>query len=382
MVLYIPASYFRTAYSGSENTSHLIKPNLLSMKKILSAFSILLCSLASQSQLCPGGGVDFAGIVTFDQSWIQGCLTGTSCNGGIGFDNRAACEPTTAMDACAPTPGCTSATNGSDIWFRFYATGTTAAINVIQQVSFVATIQAFSGGPACGSLTEIGCAIAGGPSSGVVLNLSGLTLGGTYYFRVFGSSNPASQRTGTFCFCGSANLGSGVLPVVLSDFKAVAQKNRVILKWTTASELDNRSFELERSTDGTNFTNLTTINGSGTTSSSTQYEHTDVLAVKGNNYYRLKITDANGRHNYSDIRVAKIDYGKLISVFNNPVKGDLIIDASAATKIVLMNMSGQQVQTAQLKQGRNVIAVSHLNTGNYFVKSIRDNETYKISIVQ
>jgi hypothetical protein len=374
---------FIAGYSRcSENTTHLYKPNLLTMKKILSAFSLLLCSLISQSQLCPGGGVNFANVVTFDQSWIQGCLTGTSCNGGIGFDNRAACEPTTAMDACAPVPGCTSAINGSDIWFRFYATGTTATINVIQQVSFIAVIQAFSGGPACGGLTQIGCAIAGGPSTGVVLNLSGLTPGGIYYFRVFGSASSAAQRNGTFCFCGSAGLGSTPLPVVLTEFKAVAQKNKVILKWITASELDNRSFELERSTDGTNFTTLISINGSGTTSSSTQYEHTDVMAVKGNNYYRLKITDANGRHNYSDIRVAKIDYGKLISVFNNPVKGNLIIDASAATKIVLMNMSGQHVQTAQLKQGRNVIPVSHLNTGNYFVKSIEDNETYKISIVQ
>jgi Secretion system C-terminal sorting domain len=352
------------------------------MKKLILLATAILCVIIMRAQLCPGGGVDFANIVTFDQSWIQGCLTGTSCNGGVEFDNRTACEPTSAIDACAPAPTCTANTNGSDIWFRFFATGTTATINVIQQVSFIAVIQAFSGGPACGGLTQIGCAIAGGPSSGVALNLSGLTLGGTYYFRVFGSSNSAAQRTGTFCFCGSVGVGGAILPVVLTDFKAVAQKNRVILKWTTASELDNRSFELERSTDGTNFTALTTINGSGTTSSSTQYEHTDVLAVKGNNYYRLKITDANGRHNYSDIRVAKIDYGKLISVFNNPVKGDLIIDASAATKIVLMNMSGQQVQTAQLKQGRNVIAVSYLNTGNYFVKSIRDNETYKISIVQ
>jgi Secretion system C-terminal sorting domain len=352
------------------------------MRKFLCAFSFLLCSLITHAQLCPGGGVDFANVVTFDQSWIQGCLTGTSCNGGIGFDNRAGCEPTTAMDACAPAPSCTSEINGSDLWFRFYATGTTAAINVIQQVSFIAVIQAFSGGPACGGLTQIGCAISGGPSSGVVLNLSGLTLGGTYYFRIFGSSNSAAQRTGTFCFCGSAALGSSVLPVVLTEFKAVAQKNKVILKWTTASETDNRSFELERSTNGTSFSPVTTVNGNGTTQTSSLYEYTDAMAVKGNNYYRLKITDANGRHSFSDIRVARIDYGKLISVFNNPVKGNLVIDASAPTKVVLMNMSGQQVQTVQLIQGRNMIPVSHLNTGNYLIKSVQDNETYKISIVQ
>jgi hypothetical protein len=352
------------------------------MKKNLLTLSVLFLALNSYEQLCPGGGTSFSSIVTFDQAWIQGCLTGTSCNGGVEFDNRLSCEPTSAMDACAPSPNCTSNTNGSDIWFKFYATSTTAKINLIQQVSFVAALQVFSGGPTCGGLTQIACAVAAGPSSGVSLNLTGLTLGQVYYFRVFGSASSASQRTGTYCFCGSTSLGSNPLPVVLTDFKATAQKNKVFLKWNTATETDNRSFELERSTDGIHYTTLTTLAGHGTTNTSSDYDYTDLLAVKGKNFYRLKINGVNGRHEYSDVRVAEIDYGKLISVFNNPVKGNLVIDASAATKIVLLNMNGQQILSSQLKQGRNEISIPHLNTGIYFIKSIQDNETYKISIVQ
>ena len=330
--------------------------------------------------LCPGGGVNFAGVVTFDQSWISGCTA--ACTGGVAFDNRAACEPTTALDACAPAPGCTSGTNGSDLWFRFFASATTATISVRQQVNFVAAIQVFSGGPTCGALTEIGCAVAANQSTPVSVNLTSLTLGALYYFRVFGSTNSAPQRTGVFCFCGSTGLGSAPLPVVLTEFKAIAQKNRVIIKWSTASEFDNRSFDIERSIDGTNYTSITTIDGNGTTQTTKNYEYTDLFAVKGTNYYRLKINSTTGAPKYSEIRVARIDYGKTLSVYSNPVRDNLVIDASAPAKVVIMNLSGQALQTIQLSRGRNTIPVSGLSAGSYILKSLTDNESYKFNIIK
>jgi hypothetical protein len=233
------------------------------MKKLLLVLTGLFClGKAGISQQCPGGGTTFATAVVFNQAWVSGCLTGTSCNGGIEFDNRAACEPTTAMDGCGPAPTCTSATNGSDIWFSFYATSPSVTINVIQSISFIASIQAFSGS-ACGGLTQIGCALAGGPSSGVSLTLSGLSTGQQYYYRIFGSSNSASQRTGVYCFCGSVGLGSSVLPVQLSSFKAINNQNRISLSWSTATETNNQKFEIERSNDAVNFTSLASVNGKG-----------------------------------------------------------------------------------------------------------------------
>src|SRR5215212_12050438 len=123
------------------------------MKKLLALPVFLIAFIFSNAQLCPGGGTDFSSAVFFTPAWISGCATGTSCSGGTVFDNRAACEPTTAIDPCAPTPSCgTVGQMGSDLWFKFYASGTTATISVIQSVSFIATVQAFSGGPTCGSL--------------------------------------------------------------------------------------------------------------------------------------------------------------------------------------------------------------------------------------
>src|SRR5687767_12484809 len=217
---------------------------------LLAAIFIPFSALDGQL-LCPGGGSTFATSVTFNQNWISGCLNVTNCSGGSSLDNRTACEPITTMDACAPAPSCTvNSQDGSDIWFNFYATGNTATINLIQNIAFVAAIQVFSGGPLCGTLTEIGCVKATGPNSAITLNLSGLTMGQQYYFRVFGSASAAAQRTGTYCFCGSAGLGSTVLPATLSHFEAIGKTGKIELNWITESESNSWFFEIERSEDG------------------------------------------------------------------------------------------------------------------------------------
>lgn len=344
------------------------------MKKNLILLWILFSARFVNGQLCPGGGTTFSNSVVFVQSWISSCATGTSCTGGIEFDNRSSCEPTTAMDACAPAPSCATplSNNGSDIWFKFYATGTTATINVIQNVSFVAAIQAFSGGPACGSLSEIGCALAGGPSSGVTLNLSGLTANSLYYFRVFGSANSASQRTGTYCFCGSAGLRSAALPVVLTSFNASAQQNKIFLSWHTASELNNKNFEVQRSRDGNDFATIGIIAGKGTSSVPSDYSFTDVNPYDGINYYRLKQVDWDDKYEYSKIVSVKIDLGNAVSLFSSLVKEKLIIFSSINTWATLLNEQGQILHRLTLINGRNEISIGDLAGGVYFIRSEND----------
>ncbi len=58
------------------------------MKNLILYTLFFNISLMAEAQLCPGGGTDFSNAVTFDPSWIYGCNTGTSCNGGVHFDNR------------------------------------------------------------------------------------------------------------------------------------------------------------------------------------------------------------------------------------------------------------------------------------------------------
>ena len=335
------------------------------------------------AQLCPGGGTTFTTSVTFSNSWISGCATGISCTGGTTFDNRSTCEPTTSMDACAPAPSCTvNSQDGSDIWFNFYATGPIAIINVIPGVSFVSAIQAFSGGPGCGTLTEIGCVKASGPSSTATLNLSGLTMGQQYYFRVFGSAGPASQRTGTWCYCGTVGSSGAVLPVLLSSFKATAQKSKAELEWTTASELNSAGFEIERSVNATQYDIIGSVPAKGTSTQESYYRFSDLRPFPGINYYRLKITDRDARFSYSAIVSAKIEFPFSLNIYPIPTSGNLHIESARNDRISIFNLAGLLLKTVTLKKGRNEIDISKLPGGIYLIRQSTNSEIIKFQVLR
>lgn len=343
---------------------------------VLISFFCLLLALRTTAQLCPGGGGDFLSSVAFDPAWIYGCNTGTSCNGGVSLDNKIACLPITTMDACAPAPSCGSAANdASDVWYRFYAPTGTATISCFQNSSFVIGIQALSGGPGCGSLTELGCALAGGPSSGVQLHLSGLLPGTMYYFRIFGSAGPISQRSGIYCFCGTTGLSSALLPAAISGFKGLAGDDKIELQWL-ASTTGQNLFELEHSTDGVSFNSMGQVMASALPGSAA-YHYTDPNPAKGNNYYRVKQVGPGGTAGYSDIILVKAGPAPAFSLTANSVRDELPVAAAAPVAVVIYDAGGRPLQSIRLQAGYNAVPVSRLPAGLYFVRSAHGGPVYK-----
>jgi hypothetical protein len=330
--------------------------------------------------MCPGGAVNFAsGAVTFDPAWIYGCNTGTSCNGGVNFDNRATCQPTTAMDACAPAPTCgVNANSGSNIWFKFYAASTTVTISCFQNTSFVIAIQAFSGGPTCGSLTQIGCAIAGGPSSGVNLTMTGLTVGQLYYYRIFGSATPVSQRTGIYCFCGSTGLDYYILAKGLSSFKGYPNDQSVKLTWEVTGDIAS-AYDIEVSSDKVMFNTVGTVNSSY---NRRNYSF-DFLPGNSNDlYYRLRYINADGEITYSPVLKLKVK-GTVSESFTYFQKSrQLRIHLEQDAQYMLCSVPGTVMQQFSLKRGDNLVPVKVLPGGVYFLKKVNGNNVQKIAIFQ
>ena len=209
------------------------------------------------------------------------------------------------MDACAPSPSCgTLASNASDLWFKFYATATTAVVSVNPSVSMKSAAQVFSvnqSSPTCASLAEIGCSVAGSVSSGSLVNLSGLTVGNIYFYRVFGSASNAAQRTGTFCFCGSSGLSSSPLAANIRSFAASKQSSNVLISWSTNAGSNARRFDLEKSFDGVGFNKIGSIAANGNSLSDNQYDFTDLAQHVGKVFYRLKTVNISGQPEYSRI---------------------------------------------------------------------------------
>ncbi len=86
----------------------------------------------------------------------------------------------------------------------------------------------------------------------------------------------------------------GLLPVELTSFTASESEGNVTLKWSTASELNNKGFLIDNSGDGTNWKNVAFINGAGTSNERHNYSFTDLTPAKGESFYRLSQTDYDG----------------------------------------------------------------------------------------
>ena len=142
------------------------------------------------------------------------------------------------------------------------------------------------------------------------------------------------------------------LPVELITFDAKRRDvAHVDLNWATASETNNRGFELERMLDHeTAFTKIGWVDGNGTTANTSHYDWMDVNGHQSVSYYRLKQVDFDGTVTYSNIKAVagiKGTLGADISVYPNPVSDQLSIrfeglptDVKTA-RFQIINISGQ-----------------------------------------
>jgi hypothetical protein len=353
------------------------------MKKILTFCLILSSFMARAQTLCPGGGTEFANAVLFQDMWINGCLTGTSCNGATNFNNMTACEPTAAIDPCAPSPtGVTLSECGSDLWFEFIPGDTTAFISVIKNVSFMASIQAFSSSTGlCSGLTDIGIVHSSNPSGPIGLTLNGLTIGNSYYFRVFGAAKPASQRTGLYCFCGSTGLTTSTLPIDLIYFGLqISSETTIALKWKSENAVNFSHFELERRVEGGATDVFETLSYIKLNDDNTkEYNYTDRFEkLPSGVEYRLKMVDFNGSFTYSKIETAfssKLENLKIL----NLTQYQVLVSAQNRSTLNLYSIDGKLAETVDVVKGINTININ-LDKGVYIAKS--DNQTFKRLVVE
>lgn len=142
------------------------------------------------------------------------------------------------------------------------------------------------------------------------------------------------------------------VPVELTAFTAEASVDGVILRWTTATELNNHGFEIEKSADGTEFFTIAFVPGAGTTTETKNYSYTDEVGYKGGEtfYYRLKQVDLDGRIQYSNIAEVVFDVPKdfvLHQNYPNPFNPSTTIKfavpKSSLVNIKVYDLTGQEV---------------------------------------
>ncbi len=184
------------------------------------------------------------------------------------------------------------------------------------------------------------------------------------------------------------------LPVEMIYLQADVMNNAYIrLSWATAIEVNNRGFEVERSTDGQNWTQIGFVEGHNNATTQHNYNYDDMTVAAGVvYYYRLKQVDYDNAFEYTDIVSARIVGEATFSVkefIPNPTtdRTSLIVTGTKEQEISIAfyNIVGQKVLESNhvVNKGANTIAfdLARLASGTYTAVVSSANEVYTQKIV-
>ena len=171
------------------------------------------------------------------------------------------------------------------------------------------------------------------------------------------------------------------LPVELTAFTATARELDALLKWTTASEHNSAWFAIERSLNGTDWTEIGRKAAAGNSSATLSYNFADLLAGRkaAAFYYRLNQIDIDGTSHLSApqyVQFAKtIEFA--VDAYPIPMQQyltlDLVSPNAGPLKIELYDMTGRlvisQQENAPLGSSRYQVDVRTLATGNYTLRT-------------
>jgi len=115
----------------------------------------------------------------------------------------------------------------------------------------------------------------------------------------------------------------GVLPVKMVSFNAVTIGNSVKLDWTTATETNNEGFTIQRSANGTDWSDIATVKGAGNSTDRRDYTAFDNSPLSGSSIYRLKQQDREGKVSFTETVSVRFDRNTstAISLFPVPNNG-------------------------------------------------------------
>jgi len=199
----------------------------------------------------------------------------------------------------------------------------------------------------------------------------------------------------------TSSRGDASLPVELVSFTASRDNSDVILKWETASEIENYGFEVERIHAGTkDWTRIGFVDGNGSVTTTSEYTYTDRAVGRFSELkYRLKQLDYSGSYEYSpEVSVSDDDpllpfeyrlYNNYPNPFNPMTTIRYEIMQAGWTSLIIYDMLGREVEllvNEQQPAGGYVIKfnASDYSAGVYFcrIRSISYSHITKMVLVK
>lgn len=318
------------------------------------------------------------------------------CAGSLPIDavpaatnNDPACSfsggPTANTPAITPGDLCAGSLENT-AWYTFTVNAAGTVVITIDNIVCVGggsgfQIGYFSG--SCGSLTNLGCSSGSGGT--VTATITGLTAGQVITIAIDGNA-------GAFCNFDISATNTIPLPIELTNFDAKEINGSVSLSWTTATEINNDYFTIEKTKDGEIFEVVGLIDGAGNSQMINSYFSKDDSPFKGTSYYRLSQTDYDGTTTQSNLVAVKIasSFGDL-TVYPNPIEqtGYLSFNSNIESNIIdvtIYDVSGRNITSSKFiaNKGANKFKLDskELPQGMYFLTIENGNESENIKFIK
>lgn len=195
-------------------------------------------------------------------------------------------------------------------------------------------------------------------------------------------NNPALFGTVKFTSCDP-------LPVTLLNFNGKLVGSTTVLNWSTAIEINNKKFVIERTNDYLNWEAIGEVAGVGNSTATNYYTYRDYTPIQGVSYYRLRQVDFNGAFTYSRVIVIETGEHKIpvsISISPNPFDGDLTITSNVIDEnmdITIYDMLGRVLYQVNYKTNNGLVLIQpELPGGTYIITVQTDSLVEKSKIIK
>ncbi|MEM6829498.1 MAG: T9SS type A sorting domain-containing protein, partial [Bacteroidota bacterium] len=146
---------------------------------------------------------------------------------------------------------------------------------------------------------------------------------------------------------------SGILPVSLLYWRGTQREAGALLSWSTATEIDNDYFTIERSVDGVSWKTIATVAGHGTTTEVKEYEYFDRNHFLPATYYRLSQTDYDGTTEVFEIlMVTGRESLTPVILYPNPSSGKFAVQLPVGDHTIeVLDMIGKRINMDVKREG-------------------------------
>lgn len=175
---------------------------------------------------------------------------------------------------------------------------------------------------------------------------------------------------------------NNALPLRLLQFEATQQHDDALLKWETTDEINTSHFDIEYSTNGRDFSTIGKVMANNTAGTQ-RYSFIHSGLQTGDNYYRLKMTDIDGKFTYSAVKRLSVTEKMELQAYPNPARYRITVKGLApGGTLELLTIDGKRLQQLKTSANTMIVQLGNITSGIYIIRYYNNKQTKQVRIMK